>query len=216
LEKPIRVLIADDHLLFRLGLQSALNREPSVCLIGEASTGKETVETCARLQPDVLVLDLRMPEGGGIGALQALSEQFPQIRVLVLSSYANEEEIHQTMDAGALGYMLKDASTESLVQAIRQVHEGKKFIPGWVEEMLRQRASKPDLTVRELEVLKLLVNGLTNREISRVLGNSENTVRNHTINLFEKLEVSDRAEAVSVALQRGIVIPEDGNHFRGR
>jgi DNA-binding NarL/FixJ family response regulator len=175
-------------------------------VVGEAATGSQTIEQCRLLRPDVIVLDLRMPEGGGISALRAVCKEFPQSRVLVLSSYASEEEVYQALDAGALGYMLKDTGRDALVHAIHEVHDGRRSVPDWVESILRERKVRPDLTSRELEVLELLLSGLTNREIGSVLGNSENTIRNHTINIFAKLEVSDRAEAVSAALERGIVI----------
>jgi DNA-binding NarL/FixJ family response regulator len=206
MDKRIRILICDDHLLFRMGLKSLLGREPSMRVVGEAATGNQTIVQCRLLQPDVVVLDLRMPEGGGIGALRSVCKQIPESRVLVLSSYANEEEVYQALDAGALGYMLKDTGRDALIHAIHEVHSGRRCIPEWVESILCERRFRPNLTARELQVLDLLVTGLTNREIGRVLGNSENTIRNHTISIFAKLEVSDRAEAVSAALQRGIVV----------
>ena len=206
MERRIRVLISDDHLLFRMGLRSLLSREPAMRVVGEAATGTQTIEQCKLLRPDVIVLDLRMPEGGGITVLRAVRKESPQSRVLVLSSYASEEEVYQALDAGALGYMLKDTGKDALVHAIHEVHDGRRSVPDWVESILRERKTRPNLTSRELEVLELLLSGLTNREIGRILGNSENTIRNHTINIFAKLEVSDRAEAVSAALERGIVI----------
>jgi DNA-binding NarL/FixJ family response regulator len=206
MDRRIRILICDDHLLFRMGLKSLLGREPGMRVVGEAATGSQTVEQCRLLHPDVIVLDLRMPEGGGIGALRSVCKQFPESRALVLSSYASEEEVYQAIDAGALGYMLKDTGRDALIHAINEVDCGRRCVPEWVESIVSERMYRPGLTTRELEVLDLLVSGLTNREIGRVLGNSENTVRNHTVSIFAKLEVSDRAEAVSAALQRGIVI----------
>lgn len=207
--KPIRVLISDDHLLFRLGLKSLLSGEPGISIAGEAATGLQTIEQCRLLRPDIILLDLRMPEGGGIEALRTISGEYPGIRTLVLSSYASEEEIYQAIDAGALGYILKDVGREPLVAAIHAVAAGRRSVPAWAESVLSQRSGRPDLTSREYQVLRLLVTGLTNREIAHILGNSENTVRNHTISIFAKLDVSDRAEAVSAALQRGIIIPDD-------
>src|SRR5262249_53996446 len=130
-------------------------------------------------------------------------------KVLVLSSYGSEEEVYQALQAGASGYVLKDVGRDELTGAIRNVHAGKAWIQSSIQPVLAERAERHDLTPRELEVLKLLVRGLTNREIAQVLGNSENTVRNHTIRIFAKLYVSDRAEAVSAALQRGIVVPNN-------
>jgi two-component system NarL family response regulator len=209
MQKRIRVLISDDHLLFRLGLKSLLSGEPNIAVAGESSTGRQTVEQCRKLKPDVVLLDLRMPEGGGIEALRTISSELPEIRILVLSSYANEEEIYKALDAGALGYVLKDVGREPLIEAIRTVAGGRRSVPEWIERIMRERSSRPDLTPREHEILRLLVTGLTNREIAHVMGNSENTVRNHTISIFAKLDVSDRAEAVSAALQRAIVIPAE-------
>jgi two-component system NarL family response regulator len=203
----IRVLIADDHLIFRLGLKGLLNNEPDIVVAGEASTGAQTVEKFKDLQPDVVVLDLRMPDGGGMHALAGMREARDDAKVLVLSSYANEEEVYQALQAGASGYVLKDVGRDELTGAIRQVYAGREWIQSSIRPILAGREDRHDLTPREFEVLKLLVRGLTNREIAKILGNSENTVRNHTIHIFAKLYVSDRAEAVSAALQRGIVVP---------
>jgi DNA-binding NarL/FixJ family response regulator len=205
----IRVLIADDHLIFRMGLKSLLNSEPGIAVAGEATTGTQTVEKFRDLRPDVVVLDLRMPDGGGMRALTGIREVNRDAKVLVLSSYGNEEEVYQALQAGASGYVLKDVGRDELTGAIRQVHAGKSWIQSSIRPILAEREDRHDLTPRELEVLKLLVRGLTNREIAQVLGNSENTVRNHTIRVFAKLYVSDRAEAVSAALQRGIVVPSN-------
>jgi len=202
----IRVLIADDHLIFRMGLKSLLNNAPDIVVAGEATTGDQTIEKFKDLHPDVVVLDLRMPDGGGICALAGIREACRDAKVLVLSSYANEEEVYQALQAGASGYVLKDVGPDELTGAIRQVYSGKRWIQSCIQPILAEREDRHELTPRELEVLRLLVRGLTNREIARVLGNSENTVRNHTIRIFAKLYVSDRAEAVSAALQRGIVL----------
>jgi two-component system, NarL family, response regulator len=205
----IRVLIADDHLIFRMGLRTLLSGESSINLVGEASTGSQTIEKFKQLHPDVLLLDLRMPDGGGMGALGVIRQANRDAKVLILSSYGNEEEVYQALHAGAAGYVLKDAGREELLMAIHQVHAGEKVIQPSIQTLVTQRAGRLELTPRELEVLKLLVSGLTNREIASVLGNSENTVRNHTISIFAKLYVSDRAEAVGAALLRGIVVPND-------
>jgi two-component system, NarL family, response regulator len=175
--------------------------------VGEATTGSQTIEKFKELRPDVLLLDLRMPHGGGMGAMDAIRRAYPDAKVLILSSYGNEEEVYQAIHAGAAGYVLKDAGREELLAAIHQVHAGKKWIQPSIQTLISQREDRLELTPRELDVLKLLVAGLTNREIASVLGNSENTVRNHTISIFAKLYVSDRAEAVGAALLRGIVVP---------
>jgi two-component system NarL family response regulator len=201
----IRVLIADDHLIFRMGLKSLLNSEPDITVVGEATSGAQTVEKFKALQPDLVVLDLRMPDGGGMSALLGVLRIRSDAKVLVLSSYANEEEVYQALQAGASGYVLKDVGRAELTAAIRRIYDGGEWIQSSIRPILASRQEQHELTSKELEVLTLLVRGLTNREIAKVLGNSENTVRNHTIRIFSKLYVSDRAEAVSVALQRGIV-----------
>jgi len=205
----IRVLIADDHLIFRMGLRSLLRGESNISVVGEAITGSQTVEKFRELHPHVVLLDLRMPDGGGMGALNAIRQAHRDACVLILSSYGNEEEVYQALRAGAAGYVLKDAGREELLAAIHEVHAGRKWIQSSIQALISQRADRLELTPRELEVLNLLVAGLTNREIATVLGNSENTVRNHTISIFAKLDVSDRTEAVGAALQRGIVVLDD-------
>ena len=205
----IRVLIADDHLIFRMGLRTLLNGEDNITVVGESTTGSQTVEKFKQLHPDVVLLDLRMPDGGGLSALSGIRQANRNACVMILSSYGNEEEVYQALRAGAAGYVLKDTGREELLAAIHEVYAGNKWIQSPIQALISQRADRPELTPRELEVLKLLVTGLTNREIATVLGNSENTVRNHTISIFAKLDVSDRAEAVGAALQRGIIVLND-------
>lgn len=204
--KRIRVLIADDHLVFRMGLKALLATEPDMTVVAEAASAKQTVEGYIETCPDIVVLDLRMPDGGGLAALKAIREESKQAKVLILSSYGYEEEVYQALNLGACGYLLKDAGREELTRAIREVALGRKWIHPAFKTMMIERKGRPELTCRELEVLNLLVTGLINREIATVLGMSENTVRNHTISIFSKLDVSDRTEAVSAALQRGIII----------
>lgn len=204
--RRIRVLIADDHLVFRMGLKALLATEPDMEIVAEAASAKQTVEGFFEAHPDVVVLDLRMPGEGGLAALKTIRARSKQAKILILSSYGYEEEVYQALNAGACGYLLKDAGRNELTQAIREIAFGGKCIHPAFKTIMIERKGRPELTPRELEVLKLLVSGLINREIATVLGVSENTVRNHTISIFNKLEVSDRAEAVSAALQRGIII----------
>lgn len=201
----IRILIADDHLVFRLGLRTMLDAEPDLSIVGEANSGRTTVDAFHHLQPDVTLLDLRMPDGDGIGALQQIRSGDRHARVLVLSSYGAEEDVYRAMRAGATGYIVKDVDHDELTCAIRQVSAGRTFLPASIEKMLAQREPRPDLTSREQEVLQLIARGLMNREIAHVLGISESTVRNHTIHVFAKLNVSDRTEAAIFALQKGII-----------
>jgi two-component system NarL family response regulator len=163
----IRVLIADDHLIFRMGLKSLLNNAPDIVVAGEATTGNQTIEKFKDLHPDVVVLDLRMPDGGGIHALAGIREACPDAKVLVLSSYANEEEVYQALQAGASGYVLKDVGPDELTGAIRQVSSGKRWIQSCIQPILAEREDRHELTPRELEVLRLLVRGLTKRQKAR-------------------------------------------------
>ncbi|HTF71590.1 MAG TPA: response regulator transcription factor [Edaphobacter sp.] len=201
----ISILVADDHLVFRMGLKTMLGTEPDMQIVGEANSASSTVESYRRLKPDVTVLDLRMPGGGGIQALREIRAQDNRARILVLSSYASEEEVYSAIRAGASGYVLKDVDQEELTAAIRKTHAGQRYLPAELAELIAERAPRPELTPREHEVLQLIARGLINREIAQILGTSESTVRNHTIHLFAKLDVSDRTEAATFALQRGII-----------
>jgi DNA-binding NarL/FixJ family response regulator len=207
----MKVLLVDDHLMFRLGIRSVIQQEADIDVAGEAASYPEAISMIERTQPDVTILDLRMP-GSGSGGLSVLGEARKRgfaTKFLILSSYASEEEIYQAIRAGASGYILKDVDRAQLIQAIRDVNDGRGHIPLSIQTLLEGRKAMRDLTPRELEVLRLVVRGLTNKEISNVLGSSANTIRNQTISIFEKLGVADRAEAATAAHQRGIVI-QDG------
>lgn len=203
----ITALIVDDHLLFRAGVKSVLVKQPDIKVVAEASTHKEAIEAFVKYEPAIVILDLRMPGQGGFDVLRDIHAIQPKAKVLVLSSFANEEEIYRAMKLGTRGYLLKDAGSEELLGAIRSIADGKLYFPTNIRAIVANRDAKTTLTARELEVLTLLVKGLTNREIAGILGTSQNTIRNQTISIFAKLEVTDRTEAVSTALQRGIVIP---------
>ncbi len=206
--KRFRVLIADDHMVLRLGLQLLIDGQPDMELCGEASNGIEAMELYRKMHPDIVLLDIRMPQVGGIAAIRALRNEFPDARILVLSSYANEEEIFLAMQAGARGYILKDSGRDEILVGIRSVCEGKTWLPLAIADRLANRNPELRLTDREIEILGLLVKGLMNKEMAAILSLSENTIKTHMKSVFTKLEVSDRAEAVSCALRRGI-IPSD-------
>jgi len=205
----VRILVADDHLVYRIGIRNLLGAEHGFEVVGEASDGAQAIELYNTLRPDVLLLDLRMPQKSGIEVVRAIRKESPNARILIVTSYQTEEEIYQVLNAGALGYILKDTGREMLIKAILSVHAGKRWISPHVQRQFADRILRQPLTTRELEVLRLLARGLTNREIASVYSISPSTVKNQVSSLLSKLEVSDRTEAVSFCLARGIVQPED-------
>jgi two-component system, NarL family, response regulator len=205
----LRVFIADDHLVYRIGIRSLLSNEPGMQVVGEASDGASAIELYKKLQPDVMLLDLRMPHGGGIGVVETVRAEFPQARILIVTSYQTEEEIFRVLRAGALGYVLKDVGREVLIEAIRSVQAGVRWVSPTIQRQFAERCLREALTAREVEVMKLLARGLTNKDIARVVRISESTVKNHINSLLAKLEVTDRTEAVTLCLVRGIVSLDD-------
>jgi len=204
-EKTIRVLLADDHPVVREGLAAMLNRRADMEVIGEVADGRAAVQFYQKHQPDVTLMDLRMPEMGGVAAIVAIREQFPQARIIVLTTYDGDEDIYRGLQAGAMAYLLKDTSREELLETIRAVHAGQRRIPPEVASKLAERIMGPSLTERELAVLAQIVAGKSNREIGQALVITEGTVKAHVNNLLGKLGVSDRTQAVTEALRRGIV-----------
>lgn len=205
----IRILVADDHLVYRIGIRNLLGTESGIQVVGEASDGLQAIELYRRLKPDVLLLDLRMPQRSGIEVVIAIRKEFSDARILIVTSYQTEEEIFQVLQAGALGYILKDMGREMLMEAVRSVNAGMRWVSPTVQDQFTDRVLRQPLTAREMEVLRLLARGLTNREIANVYSISASTVKNHVNSLLSKLEVADRTEAVSFCLARGIVMPED-------
>lgn len=205
----LRILVADDHLVYRIGIRSLLSNEPGMKVIGEASDGLSAITLYRQLRPDVMLLDLRMPQEGGIAVVETIHAEFPEGRILIVTSYQTEEEIFRVLRAGALGYILKDMGREMLIEAIRSVSAGVRWISPTIQRQFAERSLRETLTAREVEVMKLLARGLTNREIAGVFQIAESTVKNHVNSLLAKLEVSDRTEAVTLCLVRGIVRIED-------
>jgi DNA-binding NarL/FixJ family response regulator len=205
---PIRLLVADDHPVVRDGLRAMLATQPDMELVGEAATGIEVVERARALRPDVVLMDLQMPVLDGPAAIAALQEQAPEVRVLVLTTYGTDADITRAVEAGATGYLLKDAPREQLFGAIRATAKGESVLsPSVATRVLgRMRAPAEEaLSPRELEILQAVARGLSNKEIGRRLYVSEATVKTHLLRVFGKLGVDDRTAAVTVALERGII-----------
>ncbi|HTW47240.1 MAG TPA: response regulator transcription factor [Acidobacteriaceae bacterium] len=204
-EQPVRIFIADDHPVVVAGLTSMLGTQPGMVVAGCASGGEEAVEMLRAKGADLLLLDLRMPGMNGIDTLHALNRAGIPIRTIILTSYETDEDIYRAVQAGAQGYLLKDAPQSDVVEAIWAVHAGKRYFPRHIAERLAERMMRTELTARELEVLHMLARGLTNKEIGSALDISGNTVRNHVNSIIEKLDVSDRTEAATSAIHRGII-----------
>ena len=206
--RPIRLLIADDHPVVRDGLRAMLATQPDMELVGEAATGTEAVAHARALRPDVVLMDLQMPDLDGPGAIATLREQAPEVRVLVLTTYGTDADITRAVEAGATGYLLKDAPREQLFGAIRAAARGESVLsPSVATRVLgRMRAPAEEaLSPRELEILQAVARGLSNKDIGRRLYVSEATVKTHLLRVFSKLGVDDRTAAVTVALERGII-----------
>jgi DNA-binding NarL/FixJ family response regulator len=205
----IRILIVDDHPVVCSGLTSMLSAQTGIEVVGSAASGEEALAIVQRDRPDIMLLDLRMPGMDGIGVLKALGRMEHATRVVVLTSFEKEEDIYRAIRAGAQGYLLKDTTESEMVAAISVVHSGKRYIPRHIAARLADRLMRSDLTARELQTLELLAQGSTNKQIAGALNISDNTVRHHVNNIMEKLQVTDRTEAVATALRNGVLSGTD-------
>ncbi len=200
----IRILLVDDHMVIRMGLMTAASDAADMEVVAEVDNGQEAVEAFRRHEPDIVVLDLRMQGMSGIETLRALRDEFRQARILIFSNFAKGDEVYQAMKAGAAGFVLKEMPLDRLLEAIRAVHRGEQYIPSEIAMRVGERLLA-HLSPRELDVLRLLARGLSNKEIGAQLGVVEGTVKIHIANIFSKLGVSDRTQALIEAIKRGIV-----------
>jgi DNA-binding NarL/FixJ family response regulator len=202
---PIRILTADDHPLIRAGLVTFLATEPELQIVAEAENGEEALEKYRGLCPDIVLMDLSMPVMDGVAATRAILDEFPDARVIVLTTYQGDEDIHRALDAGAMGYLVKDMMVADILNVIRTVHGGRRGIPPPVAAKLAEHTPRIPLSPRETEVLLLVAKGLTNAEIAGRIGRTEETVKVHVKNILQKLDARDRTEAVTSALRRGFI-----------
>jgi DNA-binding NarL/FixJ family response regulator len=201
----IKIMVIDDQAVVRQGFVALINTVSDMAVVAEGTNGRQAIDLYRLHRPDVTLMDLRMPELGGVEAITAIRKEFPDARLIVLTTYDGDEDIYRSLQAGAQGYLLKDMFFEELEEAIRKVHGGSRRIPAQVAERLAERMGSSDLTARETEVLEQIVAGHSNKAIAARLNISEATVKSHINNILSKLGVSDRTQAATTALQRGLV-----------
>ncbi|HEY6507316.1 MAG TPA: response regulator transcription factor [Vicinamibacterales bacterium] len=205
IQQRIRVFCVDDHRVMLDGLALLIGRQPDMEVVGSATHGEQAVDSVARMKPDVTLMDLQLPGLSGLDAIRQIRKASPDARIVVLTMYQGDEDIYRALEAGAATYLLKDALSEDLVRVIREVHPGGRPITPDVEAALAGRRKQPPLTPREVEVVRLIAEGMRNKEIAVTLGISEQTAKVHVKNILAKLGVSDRAAVIPVALRRGII-----------
>lgn len=204
-KKKIRVMLVEDHILIRMGLVTASQLEPDIELVAEVEEGEEAVECYRTHRPDIVIMDLRLPGMDGIQTITALRQEFGPVVVLVLSTYAADDDVYRAIQAGASGYVLKDMPLKSVVEAIRAVHGGQSYFPPGISDRLAERLRQAVPTDRELLVLQKIAKGMSNKEIGSELGITEGTVKAHVTNILAKLHAADRTQAVTTAIKRGII-----------
>ncbi|HEX2746453.1 MAG TPA: response regulator transcription factor [Verrucomicrobiales bacterium] len=205
MSNKIRIVIVDDHPAIRLGLAAMLQGEPQFNVVAEAADVSVAVAACEQHQPDVVLMDLRIPGGGGVEATLTIRQRWPSVRVLVVTTYDRDEDIHRAVQAGASGYVLKGLTSAELVAAVKTVHSGGRVLPPAVATLLADRMSRKNLSPRELQIVRLIVNGRSNKEIANDLEIGEESVKTHLRALFVKLGVADRTQAAIEAIRHGIV-----------
>jgi DNA-binding NarL/FixJ family response regulator len=203
-EKSIRILVVDDHPITRTGIAAILQSQPDMEACAQAGTVNDAVKLFGEHDPDLTLMDLRLPDGHGVEAIRLIRQKNPSAKIIVLTTYEGDEDIHQALQAGAMGYLIKGMSHDVLVKAIRKVYEGNRFLPPPVSQALSSRSSGSELSQREREVLSLIVAGKSNREIGETLQIKEATVKSHITLILMRLGVTDRTQAVVEALKRGL------------
>jgi two-component system, NarL family, response regulator len=204
-ENPIRIVIAEDHLIARVGVKTILNTQPDMTVVGEAANGTQAVDLYRKHRPDVTLMDVRMPVMSGVEAIAAIRAEFADASIIALSTYGGDEDIRRALQAGARAYLTKDVLHDELIRAIHAVHAGGKYLPASVSAALESSTLPAGLSAREMEVLALIVKGRGNKQIAYQLGIAEHTVKNHVKNILSKLSVDDRTQAATAAIQRGII-----------
>lgn len=202
---PVRILAADDHPLIRAGVAAFLATEPGITVVAEVENGEEALEKYRETRPDLVLMDLSMPVMDGLEATRAILAEFPEARIVVLTTYAGDEDIHRALDAGAMGYMVKDMMVAEVLKIIRLVMSGRRGIPPVVAAKLAEHTPRVALTPREIEVISLMSTGLTNAQIAGQIGRTEETVKVHVKNILQKLDAQDRTAAVTIAIRRGFI-----------
>jgi len=201
----IRILVAEAHLIARVGVTTIVNAQHDMTVVAQAANGRQAVELYRKHQPDIALLDLRMPIMSGIEAAAAIRAKFPNARIIALTTYGGDEDIRRALAAGVQSYLTKDVPHNELLKAIRVVHGGERYIPAALAPAIAAQGSRPNLTARELQVLELIVHGLVNKQIAYSLTLGEYTVKNHVKNILSKLGVQDRTQAATEAIRRGII-----------
>jgi DNA-binding NarL/FixJ family response regulator len=205
MSERIRILVAEDHLVARVGVTTIVNMQSDMTVVAEASNGQQAVELYRQHVPDVALLDMRMPILDGVAAAKAIRSEFPGARMIALTTYGGDEDIRRALAAGVHAYLTKDVLHDELLKAIRAVHAGQTYLPSAVAASLAAQMPRPDLSAREVQVLELIVQGQANKQIAYSLGIAEHTVKNHVKNVLSKLGVQDRTQAATAAIQRGII-----------